>query len=383
MSKRILIFSLVYFPRFVGGAEIAIKEITDRISSEDAVFDMIVIDSDAPKHEQIGNVHVYRVIRRKNFGMISKYLYIFAAFIKAVKLHKKNKYDRTWAMMANYAGFAGLFFKIRYPKVPFILSLQEGDSFEHIKKRLNIFVPLYRKIFKKADTIQVISKHLKDFGKDMGFDGNPIVISNGVNNESFAYRNEVKINEIKNAINKKPGDVFLVTSSRLVYKNAIGDLISALGYLPTYYKLLILGVGELEDQLKAQVEAQGLKDRVVFGGYVGHDILPQYLHASDIFIRPSYSEGLGNSFIEAMAARIPVIATPVGGIVDFLIPQVTGLFCEVGNPRSIADTVMKLSDKDLRENIVHNAADMVKRDYEWDSISKQMKGLFIDPGSAR
>jgi teichuronic acid biosynthesis glycosyltransferase TuaC len=383
MSKRILIFSLVYFPRFVGGAEIAIKEITDRISPEDAVFDMVVIDSNGPKHEQIGNVHVYRVIRRRNFGMLSKYLYIFSACMKAVKLHKKNKYDCTWAMMANYAGFAGLFFKIFYPKVPFILSLQEGDSFEHIKKRLSIFIPLYRQIFKKADMIQVISTYLKDFGKDMGFVGNPIVIPNGVNNQSFAYRNEVKIAEIKNAINKKPGDVFLVTSSRLVYKNAIGDLVSALVYLPTYYKLLILGVGELEDELKAQVEAQGLKERVVFGGYVGHDILPQYLHASDIFIRPSYSEGLGNSFIEAMAARIPVIATPVGGIVDFLIPQVTGLFCEVGNPRSIADAVMKLSDNDLRENLIHNAADMVKKEYEWDSISKQMEALFIDPGSAR
>ena len=45
---------------------------------------------------------------------------------------------------------------------------------------------------------------------------------------------------------------------------------------------------------------------------------------------------MGNSFIEAMASGIPVIATPVGGITDFLKDGVTGLFCEVKNPESIA-----------------------------------------------
>ena len=61
--KKILIFSLVYYPRYIGGAEVAIKEITDRISPSDIEFDMVTLRShkDLPKAEKIGNVNVYRV----------------------------------------------------------------------------------------------------------------------------------------------------------------------------------------------------------------------------------------------------------------------------------------------------------------------------------
>lgn len=61
--KRILIFSFVYYPRFIGGAEIAIKEITDRVSSQDIEFDLVAlrIDKKLPRFERIGNVNVYRI----------------------------------------------------------------------------------------------------------------------------------------------------------------------------------------------------------------------------------------------------------------------------------------------------------------------------------
>ena len=61
--KKILIFSLAYYPNFVGGAEVAIKEITDRISPEDFEFHMITLrfDSRLPKTEKIGNIFVHRI----------------------------------------------------------------------------------------------------------------------------------------------------------------------------------------------------------------------------------------------------------------------------------------------------------------------------------
>jgi glycosyltransferase involved in cell wall biosynthesis len=90
------------------------------------------------------------------------------------------------------------------------------------------------------------------------------------------------------------------------------------------------------------------------------------------------SEGFGNSYIEAMAAGIPVIATPVGGIVDFLKDGETGLFCEVQNPRSIAQKVEKLiKDKESRDYIVRNAEQMVKEKYDWGKISGEMRKVFF------
>lgn len=61
--KRVLIFSLAYYPRFVSGAEVAIEEITDRISPTDIEFHMITLrfDRAEPPEELIGNVHVHHV----------------------------------------------------------------------------------------------------------------------------------------------------------------------------------------------------------------------------------------------------------------------------------------------------------------------------------
>ena len=61
--KKILIFSLNYYPRFIGGAEVAIKEITNRIPSEDIEFHVMTLrmDTNLPKEERIGNTIVHRI----------------------------------------------------------------------------------------------------------------------------------------------------------------------------------------------------------------------------------------------------------------------------------------------------------------------------------
>src|SRR3989344_231530 len=101
-QKRLLIFSLAYQP-FVGGAEVALKEITDRLL--DYEFDLITVNLDGQQksEEKIGNVLVRRIGR----GKISKYFYPLTAYHLASKLHQRKKYDVVWVMMANQAGMAG------------------------------------------------------------------------------------------------------------------------------------------------------------------------------------------------------------------------------------------------------------------------------------
>jgi len=384
-KKKILIFSLVYYPRFIGGAEVAVKEITDRLG-EEFDFDMITLRKSAPRFERVGKVNVYRV----GFGWragdnallnrfkIYKYFFPFFAFFKALSLHRKNNYDAAWSIMANYAGFAALFFKLANPQVPSILTLQEGDPFDYIKSRVGIFYPLFKRIFTKADFITTISTYLADWAKEMGAKGNVVVVPNGVDINKFKVESiKLKVSE-REKLRKEFGiaedDTVLVTTSRLVEKNAVGDIISSLTFLPDNVKLLVIGTGALERSLKLKVESLKLAERVKFLGFVAHGELPKYLWASDIFIRPSLSEGMGNSFIEAMAAGIPVIATPVGGILDFLKDGETGLFCEVGNPRSIAQKVVKLiKDAESRDYIVRTAEQMVTEKYDWNLISEQMR----------
>lgn len=387
MPKRILIFSLSYYPKMVGGAEVAIKEITDRMPQSDFVFDMVTLryDSTLPTFEKIGNVNVHRIgfTTKKpkpadltKFPMyFTKVWYPVGAFFKALSLHKKYKYAAMWAMMS-YMGFPAIFFKVFHPYVKLILTLQEGDTVDHITKRLRIRIIsfLYKAVFKKADLLQAISNYLALFARRMGYTKKIDVIPNGVDIKHFESVNGEHVEMLKQELGKKEGQIFMITTSRFVLKNGIVDIIKSLVHLPENISLIIAGTGPLEQLLKDTVVKLKLENRVRFLGHIPHEVLPYYLHASDIFIRPSLSEGMGNSFIEAMAAEVPVIATKVGGIVDFLRDGETGLFCEVGNPQNIAQKVLKLTrDHEARDVIVKNAKKMVEGRYDWSYVAQEMQ----------
>lgn len=372
-AKKILIFSTAYLP-FVGGAEIAVKEITYRL--KDFEFDIITLnlDGEQKNEEVVGNVRIFRV---GGSGKLSKFLFPFTAYSLAKRLHIERNYDVVWSIMASYSGFAARFFKKQFPNVPFILTLQEGDPIPEVKRKVRFVSGWFREIFTLADSIQVISNYLAEWARLMGAKS-VTVVPNGV--DVNVFNREISRDEkenIKNLIFKKEGDIFLVTTGRLVYKNATDDIISALKGLPQNISLVVIGKGEEEEKLLKQAENFKVKNRVKFLGFIPYEEIPKYFSVCDIFIRPSRSEGFGNSFIEAMASKLPVIATPVGGIPDFLIDKETGVFCDVDNPESIARVVnLILSDSDLKNRIVKNAYNMVEEKYSWEKIAKDMASVF-------
>jgi len=287
-------------------------------------------------------------------------------------------------------GFPAVLFKIfRKPGIPFILTLQDGDSPKHIleRKRVKMVSPLLKSVFKKATVIQAISHYLAHFAEERGYKGEVCIIPNGVDVKNFQFPiSNFQKEELRNKLGIKQDDKVLITTSRLVEKNAVGDIIASLTYLLEHVKLIIIGAGHLESVLKLQVTSSQLEGRVQFLGYIPQEELPQYLHIADVFVRPSLSEGFGSSFIEAMAAGIPVIATPVGGITDFLFDPFankdklpTGLFCDVKDPENLAEKVkLLLSDSDLKNRIVREAEKMVVHKYDWNLIAKEMKMKVFD-----
>jgi glycosyltransferase involved in cell wall biosynthesis len=130
--------------------------------------------------------------------------------------------------------------------------------------------------------------------------------------------------------------------------------------------------------LRAVALELGLQQRVRFLGFKNYLDLPPLLQASDIFIRPSLSEGLGNSFLEAMAAGLITIGTPVGGIPDFLKDGVTGILCEPSSSHSIAEAIKRVLGLSVeqRQAMQARALERVKNGYDWDVVGQQMKVLF-------
>lgn len=372
VKKRVLIYSIAYYP-LIGGAEIAVKEITDRIPEIEWHMVTRRFDVSHPDYEVIGNIHVHRVGGPKIF-------FPFTALWKGERLYRKKPFDVVWSIMT-YAGFPGLFLKLRFKKIKFLLTLQEGTPFSDIKRKAFFVYPLFVLMFKKADHIQAISNFLARMAHDIGVTKDVTVIPNGVDLSLFATEPPVnQVTSLVERLGKKEGDVYLVTTSRLSKKNGVDDVIRALPLLPRTVKFLIAGVGEDEWKLRKLAEQYGVRDRIWFLGLVEQKDLPALLRISDIFIRASRSEGFGNSFIEAMAAGLPVIATPVGGIPDFIDDRETGLFACSDNPKSIAEAVSELIDhEDLREHIAVEGQKRVFARYSWDKVVPAIKEKVFKP----
>jgi len=394
--KRILFFSLTYHP-FIGGAEVAIKETTSRIAPEDYAFDMITLrfDSALPKFERVGNIDVFRIgfarpgatmSDLKRFPLaLNKYLYPFWAFAAALVLHHRKRYDAVCSVMTSYSSFAALFFKILHPRVPYIVRSDDGDPIDYLKKRVGIFSPLFKRVFTKADFAITTSTYLEKFVRSMGYQGPLAIVPNGVDAAHFSKPyTPVELNALKYELGKKEGEVYLITTSRLVKKNAVDDVIRALPLLPARVSFLIFGAGPDETMLRALTKELDLESRVRFMGQIGHADMPKYLKVSDIYIRPSLSEGFGIVFIEAMAAELPVIATQEGGIADFLFDakrnpgeETTGWAVDKNSPVQIAEVVKEiLGDPEKVARVKATAKKMAFEKYDWDLIARQMQDAF-------
>ncbi len=370
--KRILIFSLAYYPH-VGGAEVALKEITDRIP--DVEFHMLTLNfGDEATEERVGNVFVHRVGNGSSY--LSKILFIPRVAYAARLMHRALRFDLFWAMMS-YMALPIVLLRFVGVRAPYLLSLQEGDPFEYTFNRWFIlpFRPLLAMGFRRASAIQSISSYLVIWAKHMGFKGDVAVIGNGVDVAHFARAHTRPLT---------PKDVILVTTSRLVHKNALDDVIRALVLLPNQVRFRIYGVGKEKQNLTQLAEYLGVSSRVEFKGFIKHAELPAVLQGCDIFIRPSRSEGMGNSFIEAMAAGLPIIATQEGGIADFLFDakrnldkEATGWAVDKDSPEQVALAVKDiLAHPEQVARIKETAKELVSKEYDWNSIADKMKMLF-------
>jgi len=310
--------------------------------------------------------------------------------LKALSLHRKNKYDMIWAMMANYAAFGALLFKYTHPSVPYYLELQDGNSLEQVRSRQPILRTLwffYRRLYLKADRIKAISRFIEKLTREVGYEGPVVVIPNAVDTAKFSASVEGELLwELKNKYGKQHGDIYLFTASRLVLSRGVEDVIRALSHLPPHVKFLIAGDGEDRAKLEDIARKANVDDRVIFAGHIDHADLPAYFKMCDIFVRPSIIEGFGNAFVEAFAAGIPVVATPVGGIPDFLFdpwkdPEIpsTGIFCKVRDPDSVAKAVRHyIDDPQLTATIVKNAKALAIEKYDWNIIARDMKVQIFD-----
>jgi sugar transferase (PEP-CTERM/EpsH1 system associated) len=140
-------------------------------------------------------------------------------------------------------------------------------------------------------------------------------------------------------------------------------------------QLLIVGDGPLRSHLEARVRELGLRESVQFLGT--QDDIPRILSQMDVFVLASREEGLPMSVLEAMAAGVPVVATPVGGVPQLIEHGKTGLLVPPGDSVTLANAVMQLiEDKENTFTMVQNATDLVATHYDASDMVQRYEKLY-------
>ncbi len=370
---RVLVFTTAYAP-LVGGAEVATQNIIRRLRNR---FDFQIItfrfDRSGPAREEIDGATVWRL---GNGGVLDRMLFFpFRAFFQARRLARGGGRILLWSIMISYAGIGAYFFKFFHPQVPFLLTLQEGDDEKHLQYgKFGLLGLWWRLLCARADAIQAISTYLAKRARMSGACGRIEVVPNGVDTSVFQARSPSATDR---------GSCRIITVSRLVQKNGVDILIRSAVELKKVapglnFCIRIVGGGSDEAGLRRLTQVLRVDDVVEFAGEVSQVKLPEELSRADIFVRPSRSEGLGVSFLEAMAAGLPIIATKVGGIPDFLREGENGLYCHIDDPADLAQKIAQLAaDADLRTRLGRSGRELVLSEYSNESVAERI-GIILD-----
>jgi len=140
-------------------------------------------------------------------------------------------------------------------------------------------------------------------------------------------------------------------------------------------RVMIVGGGEKLPCLLSEAEQLGIASHVMFAGY--RKDVDVVLAALDLYVQPSLEEGLGLAVMEAMAARVPVVGTRVGGIPELIEDGRTGLLVPARDPALLADAIARLlTDARLRARLADAARAHVRMHHTWPRAAEQVELVY-------
>jgi len=232
-------------------------------------------------------------------------------------------------------------------------------GFAHGYTNENIKVRLYNKLDSLAlrvpDIVVTVSNSLKDFLANSGIsEGKIRIIYNAIDKDEL--KPNLSPEEVRNRYSIKDEDKLVGVIGRLspekgqaVFLHAFKKVVEKVPFA----KAIIIGDGQEKERLMNFCSDNGLRDKVIFSGYQNN--IANFYQIMDLLVLPSFSEGLPNVILEAMAFKIPVIATSVGGVPEVITDGLNGLLVSPGNAELMAEKIIQLQgNKRESENIGEN-----------------------------
>lgn len=365
IMKKILVVSNHFYP-YVGGLEKFVLELSYSLANKGNKVDVLTFQYKILKHiEKKDNIRIIRLPCFEILGETYSIPKIFNYKYMALKRELlKEHYD---VVFTNTRFFTSTFmgYKLAKKIKARLIHIEHGNKFViHKNPLVTAAAWIYdqtwgRLVISNAEIVVGISKECVSFAKRLGA------------KKTVVIHNSIHTNQFKKIITIKVKETTITYVGRLIYAKGIQHLIEAVKDKET--TIQIVGDGPYKKNLETL--SKNLNVKTHFLGRKDQKEIVEILSKTDIFINPSYSEGLPTSVLEAGAIGLPIIATDVGGTNEIIDNEINGLLIEPRSSVAIKNALAILEDKKIREQFSKNIKEKVLSNFDWNKATEEFERL--------
>lgn len=379
MASHLVIFS-AYYPPFTGGYAKSTVALAERIAARGwQVTVFTCLTHGGEKEETMSGVQVIRVPAWNLLGTFpipKPTLFFLRAFYGLFR-----KPVTIVSTQTRFFATSGLGLKFAILRRKPLVHTERGSVHTEIEnpliRAISIIVDhtLGWAIARYAKKSVGVSGAASEFMHHLGAK-EPVTIPNGIDAKQFDVARESA-----SVPHQDMGITRIIFVGRLIWAKGVQDLITAVSMLNEQerarVKVQIIGEGLYRNKLEEQVLKLHLTPQFAFLGAHPASAIPALLARADIFVNPSYSEGLPRSVLEAGAAGKAVIATDVGGTEEIIEDGVSGILLPPKSPEALRGALTRLlDDEELRKRMGNAAKNYVRSNFDWDRIADKYVALF-------
>ncbi|CAA6820041.1 MAG: Alpha-1,3-N-acetylgalactosamine transferase PglA (EC [uncultured Sulfurovum sp.] len=321
-------------------------------------------------------------IQRSSLNPLKELKTIYNIY-RAIKTLKLDILHTFTAKPNIYGTFAG-----KMAKVPTIINLVEGlgsfyieNTFKNIVVRI-LIEKLYKLVFILSDRVIFVNSDDPKYLESKGIISSlkiKIIKSVGIDSDEFSPDNvsEEKIDTLKKELDIENKIVVLMVA-RAIWHKGVGEFYEAARLLSKYEKVQFVLVGDTDDGNPSSVDKVFLKRGYVL--WLGHrDDILELTGMSDIYVLPSYREGVPRTLLEAASMAKPIVTTNTVGCREVVIDGYNGFLVSIKNSQALSNKIeILINETDKRKVMGENGRILVTKEFDVNEVVKQYVELYIE-----
>lgn len=311
------------------------------------------------------------------------YVFCFKLFFWLILNHKR--YVLIHCIKAGPEAIVSNFTSKLFNKPLIIKIAQDELSSRELKSASNIkrfFRQWRHRILSTSENFIAISEEIAENIEEIISDKSKVYrIPNGVDDTKFKPVDLFNKEMIRKNLNLPVGDVIILFVGELNKRKGVHDLLNSIEMLDNLTRATIIFCGPKSKEIDIDFEIEKINRNsnnisVMNRGMV--DNVEEYMKASDIFVLPSYSEGLPNVLLEAGSTGLALIATDIGGSRDIVDEGINGFIVPTGSPKKLSEALVKLTDNEaLRTEMGKRSRSKIETTFSLKYVSNEYKNLYF------